>query len=88
MDNKKVWIGIGAGVILVVVLGIVYWQYQKPSEDTLADEQEAIQSVQETLEAATKSAVDIPSVNPLRDAIPDVNPLKKTNPFKVGNPFE
>lgn len=89
MSQKGIWTTIGIIVVVLIVAGVIYWQYQAPKEEeTLDDEQSAIQDVQESLDAATKAAVDIPTVNPLDEAIPDVNPLEKTNPFRTRNPFE
>ncbi len=84
MDKKRI---IEIAVVLVVLAGIAYWftvtrgvqEAQKQVEDTT-----------QAIEQVVKSTpVVAPETNPAAAALPAVNPLEKTNPFKneYENPF-
>lgn len=90
MNNKNLWTVIGVVAAVLIVAGIWYWQTQKSPAQSLLEEQENVENLQQGLEQATNPAIEVPSANPLDKAIPDVNPIEKANPFKniKTNPFE
>jgi len=87
MSNQKNAVIAVIVIVVLIAAVIIYWSLNKTSDqDTLQQEQQAILDIQENLETATQ--IDLPLVNPLDQAVPDVNPIEKTNPFKVANPFQ
>lgn len=90
MSQKGIWTIIGIIVVVLIVAGVIYWQYQAPADDTLTDEEQALQRLEESLETASAPGIEVPSANPFQKTAPTKNPLEVTNPFSDGyqNPFE
>ena len=82
---KITWIIVGV-LVLALLAGGLYWFKFKKSEQPLTPAEKAIEAA---ATAAPTPEVVTPS-NPLGDKLPELNPVKKTNPFKdvYKNPFE
>ena len=89
MKSKAIVIGIGA---ILVIAGLV-WYLQKdgdrvPSSSNQAKQEQSAKPLEEGLGAQVYEKVQ----NPVKDEVPEANPIKKvkTNPFKEEyiNPFE
>ncbi len=76
-------------VVLGVVVGIIYWvvMLRGKNAQSILQAEEASSALLQITENIPQIA---PSVNPASSAIPAVNPIEKTNPFKneYKNPFE
>ena len=82
MSNKKLILLISGLAITALIAGGIYWWFglrEKP-----------IKTTEEAIKVLSESPVSniIPD-NPLENKVPDLNPVKKTNPFKDSytNPF-
>ena len=68
-------------VAAVLVAGILYFSLGGSNK---------VDTVEEALEAVTSPtlpSIDAPR-NPVEDAVPNLNPVERTNPFRYKNPFE
>lgn len=70
-------------VLAIAVLGAVIWYFwlvKKPPAE--------IKNTDDAINALSKSEITVES-NPVENKIPELNPVKKTNPFKDAyqNPF-
>lgn len=75
-------------VVLIALASLTYWYFaMRPSQQAQVQVEEATQAIEQTLENAPVIA---PATNPAASAVPAVNPLEKTNPFKSDyeNPFK
>lgn len=73
MDNKQKIIIIAALILILAGAGVWYW-YSRPK---------AVKTTEDAIEAVTSATgLDIQS-NPVEGKVPDVNPINKTNPFKI-----
>lgn len=92
MDTKKNLLTILVAVVVLSLIVIGYFYYQKPKllpKTSVSVEEKAAESTEKVLESVTNVALpEIGPVNPL-EKLPEVNPLDKTNPFKdlYKNPF-
>lgn len=88
MSRQTTWIVIVALILLIA--GFYYWRYQtaQTSQNQLKAEQQAVNDLNSALEQNAPK-VEVPSTNPL-EALPKVNPIEQTNPFKnvYKNPFQ
>jgi uncharacterized membrane protein YvbJ len=87
MNKKNILAVAGILVVIVVVLGL--WYYQKMSNSSLTDEKQALDALDKALsEDADVSSLDLSS-NPA-EKLPNTNPVDQTNPFKdlEVNPFK
>ncbi len=91
MKEKNLIISAAVLVAIILIAGYFLWvSYQVKTK------QEAIQKAEDTvLKSIEKTASDtIPNItpqsNPIKEKLPEVNPIEKTNPFKnvYKNPFE
>lgn len=85
MKNKELAIAIAA---VVVVAAAIYFLWQSGSQ---VSQKQAVQSLEQSLdEVVGAPEVNVPSANPGAQAVPGVNPIKKTNPFSnvYQNPFK
>lgn len=92
LTNKKiVWFVAVASVFLLAALAVYFVsRSRKESVREQVQEQKIAENINTSLEAVNASTkVEVPSINPLGQAIPDVNPIEKANPFKnvYENPF-
>lgn len=84
MDKKKI---IEIAVVLIVLVGIAYWfTVMRGAQEAQKQVEDTAQAIEQVVE---NTPVVAPETNPARSAIPAVNPLEKTNPFKneYENPF-
>ncbi len=79
-------------VVLGVIIGIIYWfvALRGKSMQGIQSTQQAEEASSALLQVTSNTPQVAPSVNPAASAIPAVNPIEKTNPFKneYKNPFE
>lgn len=97
VEKKKLTYLIVALVGLILIAAILLLlggrKREAPTDSKIkSSEQTAVETLSETLdEAVTAPPVSVPtSRNPVRAAVPQVNPLEKTNPFRneYENPFK
>lgn len=88
MSNKNLLAVIGIIIAIAIIVGIIYWSSQRQADTDVTDEERAVEELSGALEQGTQVGVDVPVVNPLDEAVPDVNPLEAANPFKIKNPFQ
>ncbi|MDP2593313.1 MAG: hypothetical protein Q8P52_01540 [bacterium] len=85
MSNK---VSIYTAICVIFATVVVLWFLTKPwpADDELQNATDAIDQASIDI----NSSVVPPSANPAKDAVPAVNPIEKTNPFKdeYQNPFE
>ena len=78
MDNSsKFWV-----IIVVVIIAAAaggYWYWSR-SDQASSPSEEAFEILSETPQVQIET-------NPIKK-VPDLNPVEKTNPYKVPNPFE
>lgn len=92
MSNKNLLAVIGIIIVIVIVVGVIYWSSQRQAGtggEGVGAEQQAVEELSKTIgESAAVPTLDIGG-NPLEN-LPDTNPVTKTNPFKdiKTNPFE
>lgn len=82
---------VAVGVIVVVVLIAVYYFFAVKNKTKPDNGSDTVEKFSSSLDAVTApGTVNVPSTNPAKQAVPPVNPLEKTNPFKNAytNPFE
>ena len=66
---------IAFGVTLVILAGIAFWYWHsKQSSTAIPNQKELVPQVQF-------------QNNPIKEKVPEVNPLEKVNPFKYQNPL-
>ena len=80
--NKAIILGI---VALIVIGGIGAWWYKSQKKVEPAP----IKTSEDVVEAVTVPELEVGS-NPVRNKVPEVNPVDRANPFKDAykNPFE
>lgn len=80
----------GAILVLIVILIALYYAVSGRAEPQAKQDAATAETLESSLDAATNASVSIPSTNPAREALPAVDPLEKTNPFRNAyeNPFE
>ncbi len=73
-------------IVLIVIVGIAYWALVLRVKNT-STAKDANVAIEQVVGGAPSVA---PSNSPTTSAVPAVNPIKKTNPFKneYTNPFE
>jgi len=93
MNTKyKLFAGLGALVVVLIIVAVGYWYYQKTPElteiDALEQAGNAAEKLGEQASQGVLPSIDITS-NPMENS-PDTNPVSKTNPFSgvKTNPFE
>lgn len=85
MNTKKI---IEIAVVLIALASVAYWFFaMRPAQQAQKQVEETTQALEQVVESAPTVA---PETNPAAAAIPAVNPLEKTNPFKSDyeNPFK
>ncbi|MEK7607492.1 MAG: hypothetical protein AAB484_01010 [Patescibacteria group bacterium] len=80
--NKQHIVWLVVGIIIIIVLALWLWPAGKVAEAP------SLEDLVEDIVVETPTVA--PSTNPLDNAVPTVNLLEKTNPFKneYKNPFE
>ena len=73
MNNSRLAIT----TLALAVAGALIWYFLFPTKQT----------TEEALEAISSNPPATIETNPVKK-VPDLNPVEKTNPFKISNPFE
>lgn len=76
-------------IIIIALAGYYYIYIFKPASQP-AKNTDTLKKLDTALDVVTaSSAVTVTSTNPAKQAIPQINPIEKTNPFKNAytNPF-
>ena len=81
MDLKSKPIILVSIIIAVIIAAVGFWYWVFKTEPT-----EPVQT-EEALEILSETPLIQVETNPVKK-IPDLNPVEKTNPFKIPNPFK
>ena len=85
MNTKKI---IEIVAILIAIIGVAYWfAVMRPTQQAREQSEDTTQAIEQVVKNTPSVA---PETNPAAVAVPAVNPLEKTNPFKneYENPFK
>lgn len=82
--NKAIILGV---VALIIIGGLAAWWYK--SEKIEVSAPEPIKTSEDVVEAVTVPEIEVGS-NPVKNKVPEINPVDRANPFKDSykNPFE
>ena len=81
MDLKSKPIILVSIIIAVIIAAVGFWYWVFKTEPT-----EPVQT-EEALEILSETPLIQIETNPIKK-VPDLNPVEKTNPFKIPNPFK
>ena len=84
--NKAIILGV---VALIIIGGGAAWWYKAQKSAEPKPELEPIKTSEDVVKAVTVPELEVGS-NPVKNKVPEVNPVDRANPFKDAyqNPFE
>ena len=80
--SKKKWLLIGIIVFVLLLAAALILVWLLPKERV-----EPVQTTEEALDVLSEAPSIQVETNPIKK-VPDLNPVEKTNPFKILNPFK